>query len=268
MPENIITYKLSIRKHLWKLYAKSMIKITTVLLITMQFLTIQPLISLIILFFAYFTMPTFYYRTEPFKAAEAWMRIVVGYLIAGIAWVILSGIFANIIEIISWPIYLLPQIFNVNNPAVPLTLIITAFFITLPRSEESPTEGEKVKIEFIEKGKGKIFAHLGGLTRGAGSEIVGNMIFIVLMLIAGITIITGWLGGGFQLVFTIIWVMSIIMGWFSGREGRPYIGVLMVGISVLALSLTFTGIVGQAVFGAWWPAVQNFAETTISPITD
>src|SRR3990167_11359901 len=149
--ETEIAYKLTISEHLGILYTKAMFKMLAIVFTAVQLFLYYPVAALVFLFFAYFTLPTFYYRTEPYKAAEAWIRMLIGIAISILLFQVFGG-----------PLLL-------SNPSLSIALLGFAFFATFPRSEESPV-GEKVIIV-----TGKRVSDFG---RGAGTEFVGNLLFI------------------------------------------------------------------------------------------
>ena len=247
------------------LYVKSMIKLVAIFFAATELILFYPSAALIFLFIVYFTMPTFYYRSEPFKAAEAWMRMLVGYLISVIMFYIFSGKSLSILSFIIAPGELFGSIIAGNpNPASSLALLALAFFATTPRVSER--EGVNFTIEIKNKDIRKVVDGLGGAAAGAGTEFAGNLLFLMLVLLAGIPMITGWVTGNFQIIFGIIWIISMIMGWFGGREGRPYIGIFVIAISFFAFAFSFTGTFGQAIFGAFWPQIYSVGSQVFGPL--
>ncbi len=299
--EEKLSIQLNFRDHLGILYAKSFLKIIAILFILMEFSIGRfpnLFVSLIFLFVVYFSMPTSYGKLEPFKASEAWFRMLVGLFIATTLFLFLSpgtNIFdpfmisatggvvglALLIGIISytlpkkWMVILLSIIGMITIGAIisllfigralpdaaPIFFITLAFLATAPKKEGEEAESESTEGETKMQ---KFFGVMGSMS-GQKMENFGNGIFLTLMLAGGWPII-GWLKGGLQLVLGAVWLMSGLVGYLGGREGRPYIGILMIGFAVLAYSFQFTGTVGTAIFGNYWTPIYNFGSEAFAPL--
>lgn len=260
-------------KGIGMLWFKTIILILIIFLASLQFLYIYAIVSVIILFIGYFQMPTAYYPDQPLRGAQAWLRLVLGILIAFILWAILTQNVQLIIDIFSpsgFIIFLgsaglmlwIPLLQTISSPAFSIFLLTIAFFCTLPKKKES--RGEKITIvsnvNVSEKKRSGTQSFFGGI---AGSEQLvetgSNVIFIILTIAAGLPIVLNWIkGGAFQMIFIMIWMLSLIIGWFGGREGRPYIGTLMMVVSLIALSISFPEIPGQAIFGPFWGTIYGY----------
>lgn len=292
---------LNLQDHLGILYAKSFLKIIGILFILMELAWGKfpnLFVSMIFLFIIYFTMPTSYRKDEPYKASEAWFRMLVGFLIAITIFSFLSpgvnlfdpGLSGSVLLIIivaiavgaasysfpsKWMTILaallgvilitmgLSFIFpgKVLPDALPIFFITFAFLATAPKAEKE--EGaEKIVVVGMEKGK-----PLGDISEKINSdnmENFGNGFFLTLMFAGGWPIIS-WVKGGLQLILGAVWIVSGFVGFMSGREGRPYIGILMIGFAVLAFSFQFTGTIGTAIFGNYWTPIYNTLSTTFEP---
>jgi hypothetical protein len=68
------------------------------------------------------------------------------------------------------------------------------------------------------------------------------------------------------LMFLSVWELSVIAGMVGGNESRPALGIIMIFMALLVFSFTATGIMGQAVFGYWWPQIASAGEAIAAPI--
>lgn len=97
--------------------------------------------------------------------------------------------------------------------------------------------------------------------------IPDKLMFLVLMIASAVGIFT-WLSlaGDMALIVGVIWIISLIAGLSTSRESRPGVGVLMISVSVLAYSFAFSGTVGTAMFGAWWPTIEQSSKIVTEPL--
>jgi ribosomal protein L37E len=224
------------------LVLKSGVKMIAFILSVIQFITVpvSKLIPLGISFAYYFTLPTYYKVTEPSRMLEAWLRVGVGILIA---WFMLMSFAGS------------PQAWS-------LAIMSVAFFCTsFPKHKEAEEERKVVRVTILNKGALKYL-------KGA-LDLPLKIIFSILMLVAW------WLSGiGFnglnatplQIIFASVWALSFVSGWAAGTEGRPALGLLMIPITLFVLTFTSTGVIGQAVFGYWWPQVYALGESVVEPL--
>lgn len=244
------------------LYLRSLLKLVIVMFIAFEFLHIHPFISLVVIWAAYFTMPSKYSDDQPWRMIEAWFRLFFAALIALMLWAILAGrmeILMNPFNIIV-PSILLPFLLAdwlAGNPAIALFWLALGFFFVLPEREERKGLFE-VKLDILGKG--------GRAIAGLGISLAQNMFFLICVLFACASGVISWFAGAFQPVFILILGLGTLMGWFARGEGRPYIGIMVVGMALLAFSFQFTGTVGTAMFGAWWPTVEHYGSMIAAPM--
>ncbi len=254
--------------HWGALYFRAMLKVTGAVLITIQVLTFHLLLSLAFLFAFYFTLPTSYSTDRPYKSIEAWVRPVIGFLVSFLLYAVMSvkdigyAVMFLMTTVLFPPSLLIWFMtgFTEAIPAFSLFLLSFAFFFTFPKVEEAE-KGYKGGIT------NKVIVDIRTAAVGKQGERVGSIVFIFLMILA-LTSSLFWLSEGLKFVFIVIWVMSLAGGLLTGREGRPFVGLLMIGIALFAFTTTFTGVVGTAIFGQWWPQIQTFTEATFAPISD
>jgi hypothetical protein len=224
------------------LLVKSSVKMTAFILTVIQFTFLVPVSKLIplgICFAYYFTLPTFYKVTEPSRMIEAWFRLAVGGFIA---WLMLGA-------------------FSYTSQAWTLAFMSAAFFITsFPKHKEAEEEGDvvRVKIEILKKAYSKENSWI--------LELILKLIFLGFMFAAWFTSGIGIGTSSLQIIFISVFALSVFSGWVAGSDGRPALGILMILITLFAFTFTATGVMGQAVFGYWWPQVYAFGESVTAPL--
>lgn len=244
-------------------------------------------------------MPTSYSRSEPYRSSEAWFRMLIGFFIAitlfmllspntnlldptllipMLIMVVLAGIaggaatglenkLARIILALAAfaiiPLILSSLFITTKLPdASPLFFLALAFFATAPKVSKEDEEGEKI---IIVGGFGKGTEGIRSALTSDSMERFGSVFFLTLVL-ASIYPVVAWVRGPLQIVLLIVLAFSGIMGYISGREARPFLGIIVIGFSILAFSFQFTGTVGTAVFGNYWTPIYSTLSTTFEPI--
>jgi rubredoxin len=237
------------------LMLKSGSKMIAAGLIIANLFMLNRLLALAFAFAFYFTLKTRYKTSQPYRMIEAWARLFVGILLAYFFYVTFGGSFN--------PLALLSG--GGGNPvAVSLFWMGLAFFATLPIHIEDTEEG-KFQVSILKGYK--------NLTESGSFQALERILFAIAMLISLFSFLMpvggfgGMMGGNAtQIMFFAVWALSFFVGLFSGPEGRPAIGILMIAVSLFAFSSSYTGYVGQAIFGYWWPQVQSFGETYMAPL--
>lgn len=298
------------------LYTRSFLKILAISFVALEFSPLSfdnfpfkniILIPLVFLFAVYFQMPTGYKKNQPYKAVEAWYRMLVGFVIAllmmsfltpnpsaafqGLFWTQFILLFAAIMILAFLGVVMKSVIKNItivagvlaiifllavpilgsiagaafNMPAVAVFYLILAFFATMPqrRTEEEGEEKTVISIRF--QAARNFSQRLDQFQEDW--ENFGKIVFLAFALAGGIPIFT-WatLGASLKVAYAIVWVLAIAMGWLGGREGRPYIGTVVIVMTVIAFSFAFSSTVGTAVFGAYWGTIEHTGETFFGPI--
>ncbi len=219
------------------LFPKAGAKIFAFAFILLQFSMINMVLTLILAFIFYLPMPSAYRVSQPYKIIEAWAKMLLGAYIAFLFWFVFraGGLF--------------------NNVNLALALMAAAFFVNFPRSKSAQEAG-------------RITVEIGKISKLQDSPI-GYALFIVLMIASLFFTMTGtaWTWTMSQMMFVAVWFLSFVTGLSTGPEGRPGIGVLMIFIAMFTFSSIYTGYVGQAVFGYWWPYVLSFGETYLAPLS-
>lgn len=252
-------------RHVGPLFLKSFLKMMIILLVAIQFVTIHPMIALIIFFIGYFTMPTSYTQDKPYMMLESYMRLLFGWFIAVLMWLIMSGtglasnlaVLMNMLNPVA--ILLTMSVGGVGPAATILFWLCIAFFCTFPEKKEFEGKGQVV----VNLGK-EIFS---SMPHGSG-KIIGDIFFLLTAGIASYFAVFDWMSGfgGLQFFTGLVLLFGILGGWFAGREGRPFIGIIVIAVSLFAFSFAYSGTVGAAMFGQWWPAVQHYGDAIITPM--
>jgi hypothetical protein len=255
---------LELREHMGPLFVRVFVKFLFYLLLIIQcFMLNQPVIALLVTFFAYFQMPTTYKTSRPYKAIEAWVRLGFGVLLA----TEMYAVFAmqnTLMILLTFPVQI-PIIFAQLGtvPAASLFFLTAAFFITLPKKIDDQEESPGFKISVTIRNAGKAL----NAAAGQYQSTLGTAVFLIISFIAGLPIILQWgLWTSFLTVYIVVWIFSIISGWLAGADGRPFIGIVIIIFSLFAFSASFTGVVGQSIFGVWWPQVESFTTSIMEPI--
>jgi hypothetical protein len=268
---------LEITEHMGPLFARAMIKFIFYFLIILQFFMInQPVPALIATFVGYFSMPTYYKTSRPYKAIEAWVRLGFGVLLSIEMYAIFS--LQNILTVVflmvsTGGLYILSifnqMITNVGSSsasAANLFFLSAAFFIVFPSRIVDENDDRKV---FVGVSVGKHISAAVNQTLTDASKKLNDYVFLIIAGIAGFPILF-WLSGAwsnFMIVYLVVWLMSLFAGYFGGPAGRPYIGIIIIVFSLFAFSTSLPGYVGQAIFGIWWPQVENVITTVTTPLT-
>ncbi len=297
--EDILKLKMGMREHIGQLMMKSLLKMFAVFFIAIQCFFFYPIIGLIAALAAYFTMPSSYYKDEPFRAIEGWFKMLVGGLVAVFLLVILSpggtgelltnlmamfipGVIAICLGIATiaakkkWQkalIFIIFLIFMVfvgagitwlssyffsdASPSFSIFFLAIAFFCQPPKPMER--EGEQKVVLEIKNTALKGFQE--GVTGAIDS--FADSIFMSFAIIGGVPMVM-WMTMGpagaasipvAQVITGLIWLLSFVMGYAGGRDTRPYLGIFVISLAVIAFSFQYTGVVGTNVFGVWWPQV-------------
>lgn len=103
----------------------------------------------------------------------------------------------------------------------------------------------------------------------------GKALFAIIMLIATLVIFVfperfgGWgitVTEPLGITIGSLMIISFFSGLSAGHQARPYIGAMIIPFILIAFTSTYPQAVGTAVFGVWWPTVDNFMSTTFAPI--
>jgi hypothetical protein len=231
------------------LVTKAMTKLLIFFFIAyLELFPLNRLFALAFTFFFYFTMPTSYKESQPYRLIEAWARpFAVGTYLSFLIFMTFagSGGIAN------------------AGPGASLFFMSIAFFVWSFPTHKEEREAGVMKLVVSTK--------LRDLNQTSGFIAVERYIFFFFMFLA-----IGMSGLNFQnifsptgtaeLTFFAVWLLSLISGIISAPEARPYIGAFMIFIAIFVFTFTYTGVMGQAVFGYWWPQIYSFGEAIAAPL--
>lgn len=266
--------------------------------------TYQPA-GLVALLIGYFLLPGSYREDEMPRAAAAWARMAFGVAIACMLYGILGGGILNLFVmlptigvmlvlfllmetslgpkigtvmilfiLVIFPIVFGATIFSAFLPqtidaTLAMFLLAVAFFANPPIRKEAVNKTQTFNV-YITKGS--------TARRGVGptnyTTLVSNGMFLgfaitaVMPLILMFTGATAAAASSIALVNGLILLLSIPMGYFSGPEGRPYMGIIVLVFAMMAFSFVYTGAVGTAIFGGFWPQVNTVITAVATPMGD
>ncbi len=203
--------------------------------------TFNHLLGMIVLFAGYFSLPVTYTVKRPFKAAQAWLRLVVGGFAA----------FAMLLTFMLGGISVLS-----GTVSVGMFFITWAFLMVLPERKEGTTVPFN---QWAGAAGAKAIATMYGFSAQMGPERFGKLLFFILWVIGFIFSmpmfigVPGWLSG-VTLAFLLI---GLVAGIFAGRAARPAIGMFLIVLMLFSFSYAYTETMGRVIFGYWWPQVQS-----------
>jgi len=224
------------------LMTKSISKIAAFILIILQFyvgFTVFRLITVVIAFLFYFSMPMHYRTSEPYRMVEAWFRMLLGVFIA----------------------YMLSMTFTGFGPmgngiGSAFLLLGLAFFVTFPTHIQD--QNSVVNISF-----------LNNLSESREFQMIDRLLFSSFMLFSFfifLSTMSGNIGDFSHIIFYAVGGMAFFTGFSTGPEGRPALGVIMILIMAFILTSSYPGYFGQSVFGYYWPQIQSFGDTYLGPL--
>ena len=201
---------------------------------------INLMVTLVIAFFFYFMLPIEFKNSKPFEAIESFFRMGLGAYIA----------------------LLFFLTFGASPVGNSLFFMALAFFVTLPVYKKEKEEGKWV-IQITSKRLDSV---------GGGFEKVDRYVLFPVFMFASLLfsgVLTAFnLSDITMVMFILIWVVSFITGISAGSGGKPAIGILMILIAMVTFSSMYTGTIGQAVFGYFWPQVQSFTAMIFDPLSE
>ena len=214
---------------------KAFAKLFAFFFILLDFFSLNRMLALVFGFIFYFNLPFRYKTSQPYKMILGWVRVLFGIYLA-------FQIFQTFTGPLSWP----------------LGLLSGAFFIALPTHIQDEPESSVVTVRL-------------GPDVASSLKLVERGIFLIVMGFAALSFFGSFgfnLGDINTVLFYSVWGFSVLTGFTAGPEARPAVGIIVIMISLFIFSTTYTGYVGSAIFGVWWPQVQGFGETYLSPLGD
>ena len=199
----------------------------------------KAIVLLIACFAAYYSLKITYKRNMPHHFLESVLRF--GFL----------------------GCWMIPYIFFEYFQSSVLGLIAIAF-LAIPPIQESEKPSEVETSSFLD-----IFLRFvvfGGLML---IVLAGSGVFPWMSNIFGAFNLTWGLTGMLKNTFIYFWVISLIAGLFASNETRPAMGFIMLLASTVIFGLgPGQQEVGTALFGQWYPTIQNFMSAVGKPFGD
>ncbi len=215
---------------------KAIIKFVGIFLLSLGFLSIYPFAGLIALFLGYISMPVkvrVREEEQTYNIAVGFSRMFLGFMLAGFIWLVLGGD---------------------SMLKIPMFLIALGFFFAIPEgSEEIP--GNRMDIVIIN--------NLGKKGDSAGFI---SFILILLGVIWGASQLVLW--SATQIIFVSIGLVGALTAFRSHAAERGAMGAPILAILILTLTTSYPAIMGEAVFGAWWPSVESSITSVTAPLGD
>jgi hypothetical protein len=101
-------------------------------------------------------------------------------------------------------------------------------------------------------------------------DFYDKIIFGIIMIGVLIGFLSGWeVSSTLSATFIYFWFVTGISGFFSPAEARPAMGFIMLGGATVIYGIgPGTQEVMSALFGPWWPTIQNTFQDITEPIGD
>jgi hypothetical protein len=161
-----------------------------------------------------------------------------------------------------------------NYVQMSMFYLVLAFFMTAPNRKISTEAFDTKGLKFVLNIKPDDIQNLyAKIKDGSGSMwLVQTSMYYAFVIQAGLPIIADLTAGAAKELMYItaaIWILSTLVGAAPGaRTTRPYIGVMLIIFSLILFSFQYTGTIGTAVFGQWWPSVYSVGSGVMEPIGD
>jgi|GEM_PF-6534127 len=161
-----------------------------------------------------------------------------------------------------------------------ISSLIFAFYCVLPIRVPAMVGNTTVVVPILlSKGNTKIDdlkAKFDDALSGPKRSLIGNTIFATLMALSlGNLIEMSGFGptGAFEIplitvILVTVWFLALVIGLFTTPEARPYVGSLVLIMAIFVFSFQYTGVVGTALFGNWWPTIEHGISIIAQPLGD
>jgi len=200
------------------------------------------------------------------KNQGTWLQVIVTIILG----VVISGVFGAAGAYSGGPYY---SILSISS-------LIFAFYCVLPIRVPAMVGNTTVVVPILlSKGNTKIDdlkAKFGDALSGPERSLIGNAIFATLMALSlGNLIEMSGFGptGAFEIplitvILVTVWFLALVTGLFTTPEARPYVGSLVLIMAIFVFSFQYTGVVGTALFGNWWPTIEHGISIIAQPLGD
>lgn len=214
---------------------KAIIKFVGILLLSWGFLSIYPFAGLIALFLGYISMPVkvrVKEEEQTYNNAVGFSRMILGIMLA---------------------IFILNVLGGDNSLKIPMFLIALGFFFAIPEASEDIPKGAGVTIINYLGKKGDSAAALSGLLILAGVGL-------------GALQLTLW--SATWIIFVSVGLVGAFTAFRSHAAERGTMGAPIVALLLITLSTSYPALLGESIFGAWWPSVESSITSITAPLGD
>ncbi|TRZ54684.1 hypothetical protein D4Q76_01945, partial [archaeon] len=214
---------------------KAIIKFVGIMLLSWGFLSIYPFAGLIALFFGYISMPVkvrVKEEEQTYNNAVGFSRMILGIMLA---------------------IFILNVLGGDNSLKIPMFLIALGFFFAIPEASEEIPKGAGVQIINYLGKKGDSFAAISGL-------------LILLGVVLGALQLTWW--SATWIIFVSVGLVGAFTAFRSHAAERGTMGAPIVALLLITLSTSYPALLGESIFGAWWPSVESSITSITAPLGD
>ncbi len=215
---------------------KAIIKFVGIVLLSLGFLSIYPFAGLIALFLGYISMPVkvrVKEEEQTYNNAVGFSRMFLGLALAVFIFYVLGGD---------------------NALKTPMFLIALGFFFAIPEASEEIPKGTGVNIfNYMKRGGSDTFAFVSGIL------ILAGVFFGMLNLT--------W-GSATWIIFVSVGLVGALTAFRSHAAERGAMGAPLVALLLITLSTSYPALLGESIFGAWWPSVESSLTTITGPLGD
>jgi hypothetical protein len=156
-----------------------------------------------------------------------------------------------------------------SAPQMAMFYLVLAFFMTAPNRKIGPESFQlPFQLTIMSNDINEIYSKIHG---GKGTLWpVQSAMYWTFLIQAGAPVILSFTSGApseLMFITAALWLLSALVGAPKGaRTMRPYMGVMLIILSLILFSFQFTGTIGTAVFGQFWPSVYSSGKVFIEPI--
>ncbi|MBU3957883.1 MAG: hypothetical protein KKB25_02325 [Nanoarchaeota archaeon] len=215
---------------------KAIIKFVGILLLSWGFLSIYPFAGLIALFLGYISMPVkvrVKEEEQTYNNAVGFSRMILGIMLS---------------------IFILNVLGGDSALKIPMFLIALGFFFAIPEASEEIPKGTGVNIiNYMGKGGSDAFAFVSGLLILIGVAL--GMMQLV------------W-GSATWIIFGSVGLVGAFTAFRSHAAERGTMGAPIVALLLITLSTSYPALLGESIFGAWWPSVESSITSITAPLGD
>jgi len=155
-----------------------------------------------------------------------------------------------------------------------ISALIFAFYCVMPIREVSKIDEKQIII--VPVINAKRLEKAADFLSGENRDPIGNAIFAALMTMSLASLLqmsgfgpAGWFNIPIMtVIMCIFWFIALVIGTAATQEARPYVGSLVLIMAIFVFSFQYTGVVGTALFGNWWPTIEHGISIIAQPLGD